>query len=381
MTVRSAVFRRAARWALAALSASLLMPGDASGQVRWRDLVFTLGGSAERYSGNFSAVTVPVVDSTDRAIAAVGEVAVRGMLQLHSSERRSVLLSVDGGVRQSAAMGFELRDYAPREWVGSTNLQVTQMLGSFGQLVAAGSFESRSVSDRPPMPLFLQPGYGIARASLSVATRSMEGVSVDLTADIEVADYRAFALVPQLDLLDRRGFGVELGARWGSSVSSVRFYGGVRRTEYQHQGSFDPDDPFRRDLTIRTGLDWSHVGRVIAQIGVVGTVNRSNSNRPEYDALSLSALFSTPLPASMNLSLYALITGKSYVQETEFARLVPGEEADNASIAYAQLGRPLATNLDGAIRLGWTRAETDIGNAYYQRFGLSVQFNYRPNGG
>ena len=59
--------------------------------------------------------------------------------------------------------------------------------------------------------------------------------------------------------------------------------------------------------------------------------------------------------------------------------LVPGEEADNASIAYVQVGRPMAVNLDGAIRVGWTRAETDIGNAYYQRFGLSVRMNYRPN--
>ncbi len=31
------------------------------------------------------------------------------------------------------------------------------------------------------------------------------------------------------------------------------------------------------------------------------------------------------------------------------------------------------------VRLGWTRAETDIGDAYYQRFGFSFFFNYRPN--
>ena len=108
-------------------------------------------------------------------------------------------------------------------------------------------------------------------------------------------------------------------------------------------------------------------------------MNRSNSNRSEYDALSASVLVSTPLPARATLNVYALLTGKTYVHETAFARLVPGEEADNASIAYVQVGRPMAVNLDGAIRVGWTRAETDIGNAYYQRFGLSVRMNYRPN--
>ena len=116
------------------------------------------------------------------------------------------------------------------------------------------------------------------------------------------------------------------------------------------------------------------------QLGVDGTVNRSNSNRPEYDALSGRAVFATPLPGAFTLTAFAVLTGKSYLQETGFARLVPGEEADNASIAYLQVSRPLASNLDGVFRLGWTRAETDYGGAYYQRMGASVQFNYRPGG-
>jgi hypothetical protein len=35
-------------------------------------------------------------------------------------------------------------------------------------------------------------------------------------------------------------------------------------------------------------------------------------------------------------------------------------------------------NLDGAIRFGWTRAETDIGDSYFQRFGATFLFRYRP---
>lgn len=132
---------------------------------------------------------------------------------------------------------------------------------------------------------------------------------------------------------------------------------------------------------MRAGLRWSHVGETIIRIGLEGTLNRSNGNRPEYDALSVSAELTTALPARLTLSVLALLTTKSYVHEISFARLVPGEEADNASIAYAEVARSIRSNLDGVVRLGWTRAETNVGDAYYQRFGLSFFFNYRPNEG
>lgn len=363
---------------LLSVGAALLAPAEAGAQVRWRDLVFTVGASMEGYSGNFSAVTVPVVDSTDHATAAVGELGVRGVLALVEEDRRGLELSFDGGVRQAAAMGFTIRDYAPREWVGSATLRYDQSLGGWGRLSSRLGFRGRAVRDRPPMPLFLQPGYATASGGLGLVTRSFDGVSFDLQLEGEEANYRALEFVPELDLLDRRTLGFVAGARWGAA-STVRFFGGVRWSEYPHQGSFDPADPFRRDRTVNMGLEWTYVGdAAFAQLGLEGTLNRSNSSRPEYDALSLQGLFNMPLPWRMSLNLRAVITAKSYVQDTEFARLVPGEEADNASIAYLQLTRPLADNLDGAVRFGWTRAETDIGSAYYRRFGASVQFNYRP---
>jgi len=358
-------------------------PASVSSQVRLRDLVFTAGGSVERYSGNFSSVTVPVVDSTNSAAAAVGEFSARGRIVFlqdakHGFERLG--LAFDGGLRQSAAVGFTLRDYAPREWVGNVDAWYQESLGTATSLRIQAGIQGRSVTDRPPMPLFLQPGHSTLTASATVFTRAGRGALVDATIDVERADYAALAFLPQLDLLDRTGAGVELGASWGGA-STLRFYTGMRWTSYRHQGSFDPRDPFRRDRTVRAGLDWRYGGSgIFAELGMEGTVNRSNSDRPEYDAVSVRGLFSASLPADFSLNLFALLTQKSYVRETEFARLVPGEEADNASLAYLQLTRPLATNLDGAIRLGWTRAETDIGNAYYQRTGFSFRLNYRPNG-
>lgn len=366
---------------LVVMVASLLLTSvdEAAGQSHMRDLVITLGGSVESYSGNFSAVTVAVVDSTDEATAAVGEVGVRGLLALVENGRRAVELSFDGGLRQAAALGFTVRDYAPREWAGSATLRYEETLGEWGRLTSRLGYRGRAVRDRPPMPLFLQPGYSTLTGGLGLVTRSFDGVSFDLQVEGEEADYRALEFLPELNLLDRRSVGLQAGVRWGMA-STVRFFSGVRWSEYPEQGSFDPTDPFRRDHTVNVGFEWTWFGdRIFAQAGLEGTLNRSNSNRPEYDALSFQALFNTPLPWEMSLNLRTVITGKSYVRETEFPLLVPGEEADNASIAYLQLTRPLAANLDGAVRFGWTRAETDIGDAYYDRFGGSVQFNYRPS--
>lgn len=354
-------------------------PSIGEAQIRMRDLVFTMGASGERYSGNFSAVTVPIVDSTENANAAVVDLGMRGSLALISKETHQVSLLLDGGLRQAAATGFRVRDYAPRVWVGSAFLDVDRVIGSFGLLIGRVGFATRSVQDRPPMPLFLQPGYETFTGSLGMVTRSLDGVTIDVQIDGGTADYHASELIPQLSLLDRRGVGIEAGARWGSTETSVRFFGGHRWTGYRHQGSFDPSDPFRRDRTIRAGLSWTHNARIYLQLGLEGTINRSNSNRPEYDAVSATMVLTVPLPSRFTLQAFSLLTAKSYVNETQFARLVPGEEADNASVAFLQIGRPLARNLDGALRAGWTRAETDIGNAYYQRFGLSARFDYRPS--
>jgi len=57
---------------------------------------------------------------------------------------------------------------------------------------------------------------------------------------------------------------------------------------------------------------------------------------------------------------------------THVVEQVPGD-------CCSPVARSIRSNLDGVVRLGWARAETDIGDAYYQRFGFSFFFNYRPN--
>ena len=349
-------------------------------QGRLRDLVFTGGMAAEAYQGNLSAVTLPVVDSVDEASAAIGEIGIRGDVLVLAQDSRDLNMTFDGGIRQFAAAGFELRDYAPREWMGTIDARFRQRVSDWGVLLVNGRARGRRVEDRTPIPLFLQPGYGVIGASVRLELREVRGIRLDTEVRGELSDYRALDLVSQLDLLDRRARGAEIGASWGHDLT-VRFYGGYTAFRYPEQGTSFPPDPFRRDRTFHLGTQWTYSppsSDIFAQIGVAGTINRSNSRRPEYNAVSVRANVFAPMPNEFGLNLFAVLNGKSYFTATEFARLIPGEEADNASVVYVQVDRPLATNLTGAVRLGWTRAETDIGNAYFQRYGGTFFLRYRP---
>jgi hypothetical protein len=227
------------------------------------------------------------------------------------------------------------------------------------------------------MPLFLQPGFGISTASVNLELSEIDRVSFDLLADAEWADYTTQPLVAPLDLLDRTSQGVEVGAAWGQGTT-FRVYGGVRRSVYAHQKTGEPADSVRSDNTVQAGFAWTLDAPITAQLGFEGTVNRSNSLRPQYDALSMRTLVSVPLPFEVGATIFGVLTAKSYVNETEFKVLVPGEEADAASVLYLDLSRAIARGIDGSLRLGWTRAEVDVGDAYFQRFGVSMLLRYRP---
>ena len=359
------------------LAGAFLLPSAAAGQVTWQDLVFTGGLSVEGYRGNLAAVTVPAVDSTDAASAAVGEMGVRGSLSLLNQKERGAFLRFDGGLRQFIAGGFQVRDYAPREWVGRVDLSYREELGSFGELWVFGGLGGRRVDDRPPMPLYVQPGHLAGDGRLRLQLRPMRGVYLDGQLFGEIADYRSPRPTPQLDLLDREVLGAEVGATWGSTWT-IRVHSGFRATEYENQGTFDPSDPFRRDKTLNLGATWTLRSRILLQTGLEGSFNRSNSSRPEYDAISLRTVMSVPLPRDLTVNLFAVLTAKRYVTKTDFARLVPGEEADNASVVYLEVARPLFVNLDGAVRLAWNRAETDIGESHFERLGATFLVRFRP---
>ncbi|MBT8397869.1 MAG: hypothetical protein HKO65_11900 [Gemmatimonadetes bacterium] len=361
---------------LSSVCGAFCIPGQLMGQVTWQDLVFTGGISAEWYNGNLTAVTAPADPATE-ASAAVGEFGLRGGVILVDDERRTFGLQFDSGLRQFTAGGFVVREYAPRELVGRLDFMYRQTAGSLGEIWVLGGVAGRGVDDRPPMPLFIQPGHNTIDGRVRLRLYPIDGVSYDAQLFGELANYGTTDLTPQLSLLDRMVLGSEVGATWGSDWT-IRGHAGFRYSEYKNQGTFDPDDPLRRDKTFNLGATWTLQSTVLAQVGVEGFVNRSNSSRPEYNALTLRTVVSVPLPDQFSLNFSADLTAKSYLTETEDVLLVPGEEADNASVVYLEASRPLFVNLDGAVRFGWTRAEAEAGNEYYERFGASVLFRYRP---
>jgi len=364
---------------LAGASLCLLLPLAASAQLTVRDLVISGGASAEGYQGNLPVVSVPVLDSTEFVSALVGEVGVRGDAIYRMGSSGNLHLTWDGGLRQFAADGFELRDYAPREWVGTLDLGYARPLWERSALQVRGSFRGRGLEDRPPMPLFLQPGYRSAEGSVGFDHAPDAGTLYDLRITAGQADFLAPEFAPQIRLLDRRGLNVEGGLTLQRAPnSSLRLSTAFQVSHYPKQSTFTPDDPFRRDWTLHATGSWTYQANYLLQLGVEGMANRSNSLRPEYDALVLRGLFSASLPREISFSAYGALTAKRYLHATEFARLLPGEEANSATLAYLSVSRRLSETVDGTLRAGWTRAETEIGSQYFQRFGLSLLFHYRP---
>lgn len=361
--------------------ATAFAPTSAHAQVELRDLVVTAGVGGEGYRGNLPSVTLPIIDNANSVSAFVGELGVRAIGMAFVGERGRFDASFDGGLRQFAAAGFELRDYAPREWVGTLRVDYSHSVGQ-QSLVSVGSFyQGRHITDRPPMPLFLQPGFGIFGGEVAYARRFSDPVTIQFSVTGERANYESRVDLPQLNLLDRDSFGARVTGTIGQEVRNVRIWAAMQWSEYPRQGSFDPSDPLRRDRAFQAGFLSSFRifgNRANLEAGVEGILNRSNSSRPEYDAIKVVTQIQAPFVWETSLNFYAELTGKSYLEETEFARLVPGEEADNASVAYLEFARPIAANLDGALRLGWTRAEADIGDSYFQRFGGFFLFRYRP---
>ncbi len=362
-----------------------------SAQARVTDLVFTGGMHVERYRGGIPSVTLPLVDSVDQAWATSAELGVRAVLSSNPNGFDGLTVTMDGGVRQFDAYGFKLRDYAPRVWSRVLDA-VFRRRTSHGLLQLSGRAGGRDVVDRTPTPLFLEPGYANYEGSLLFQTLEAGRTSWDVGVEGGWSDYNAQDLVPQLDLLDRNKIGLELGASqgrtWGAARLTMRFHGSFTEFRYPKQGTSLPSDPFRRDRAYQVGALWQYDGLeasngfessgITAEVGIQGILNRSNSRRTEYNAVSVNTGVSTPLPADMRLHVTAVLTAKDYLTEAEFIRLIPGEEADNASRVYVGVSRYLTDAVTGLLRLGWTRAETEIGDAYFERYSGSLLLNYRP---
>lgn len=363
------------------LALLLLLPpvGAAEGQLGWRDLVVTGGMSGEGYQGNLPSAGAVLQDSTRTASALVGEVGLRGDGFWRRNGTTRATLFVDGGLRQFAARGFQQRDYAPREWVGEAEVTFYQDLGNSALFSAFTGVRGREVQDRTPMPLFLQPGYMALNGGASLRIGSTAWDWLDLSVSAERADFSAPEFAPQVRLLDRESITLQLaGARGLDPQQGLDAFLAVDLAHYREQETFDSLDPYRRDQTLRARVGWTYRGGMVARAGAEGRLNRSNSRRPEYRSVTLDGQLSTVVFGSTVATAYLVLTAKEYRESIPFARLLPGEEANSASTAFVSLSRELARNLDGAFRIGWTRAEAETGDDYFQRLGAGLLLTYRP---
>lgn len=375
---------RASVGALAAVAAwAVLAPASLRAQVRLEGVVVTAGVSAEGYRGDLSSVTVLWTDSTESALAGTGEFSVRGDI-VYPRAGREFRVGFRGNLRQFATGGFELRNYAPRESTGLVTAGYRQTLWG-GWLDAHAGAESRVVADRPPMPLYLPPGFDSYTASVQYwrqlpANRYFQEFDVAIRA--EDRDYAAPRVLPQLDLLDRVsgettvGFTRHIGREQSVAHShTLRVFSGLRYHTYPRKGL----SIRRKDHAVQTGAEWEFDRRetmgLLLEASVRGTFSRSNSRRVEYNLASANAIIHKELGVNTVIVDLAL-ADKSYLQPVQY--LVPGEEVDNYSSVHAQLRRELGADIYGTFGLLWKNAETNIGGAYYRNFGVTFSMSVWP---
>ena len=356
-----------------------------AGQGIVQDLVISGGMAGEVWRGDFAALTIIQVDSTNQAVAWVGEWSANGIFNLARRERSSLDATVDVGFRQFAPGGFQLRRYFPREYSALLTTRYRRDIadGRGGILVAEATARKRGIGDRPPMPLYLPPGYGSYRLKAGYRT-TLAGSRASLTVTGERADYDAPVLLRYLDLLDRRSVVVEAAGTRRSyrspdsgEYSGVRFFGSYRYHTYPRQAT---EGVFRVDHAVGLGGSYElSAGRMDLDVSLDGTRNWSNSRRVEYHAGRLGVQMQLwEVWRGFGLSVASDLAVKRYRNPSEEYLLVPGEEADNGAALHAEITRSVARNMNVAFRLGWQRVETSSTGAHYTRFGGAFFLRVRP---
>lgn len=374
--------RRAAgpkAWWLATVILAWL-PGGLSAQSRVNDFVITAGLTGEAWWGDFSAITVPQFDSTRNAMAAVGEWSARGIFNLLNGSGRLLQATLDGGIRQSAAAGFQLRNYAPREQSGSLSTKYSEELGA-GTLTTTATARSRRVFDHPPLPLYKTPGYEIYSVR-GEFVKNVRAMTYDFNVAGERADFKPPPGLGHLDHLDRNSVVFEAGGARLFYLDDDREYfwalrlsGAFGRHSYPRQGG----EVRRVDNAMRLGAKFDlEMDRLDLTVTMAGTRSRSTSPRVEYNhaRVHLAAAWYWD---DTHLRLTATLARKRYTEPTQYA-LVAGEEADNASVLDAEIGRTLGPRIYGGFRLGWRNVETNFTGAFYTRFGGGLFLRVRPWG-
>lgn len=341
-----------------------------------QDLALTSELDGHTYCGDLPTISVPWVDPAECASTIGGSFSAQIKALIGRLE-----IDFDAGHRQFGTRGLKRRNYAPREAVANIRADYSRR----GFTVSAnGKF--RHITDGPAIPIYRQPSYGSGGLFLMHHLQVGDNLVTDYAVRGEYVAYDAPKVRPDIDLLDRTSFGVEAGTTWqreGNTWNNwIRGAATYQNHRFPKQKSGVVGDPFRRDQTVSLGFAW-RVNDVAyehgsAEIRLEGTANRSNSRRPEYNAVRASLAMEKFLgdwgQARMNLAF----AKKAYTTEGQGPALIPGEESDNKSSLSLGLTRYLRNNLDGAVDVEWARAETNVTGWYVRSFGASFTLTYRP---
>ena len=352
------------------LAMAALVCGGATGTLRAQLGVggsLTAGVALAHFGGDFSAVTQPLVDSAESAIAVANE---WGFLfeRIFADSTTSLQFVSDGALRQSVTGGFRQGNYSPREHRFTLRTIYTELLGP-GTLAVGATLDTRGIADLPPMPVYLAPGYRSYSVDAGYSRPVNANTHVDGRIRLDDRDYAGPSVLPSLDFLDRRTFEVQAGSTraFASELgnSSVRLFTAYQHHRYPSQA--------RRDHAFRVGGQWaldrSQSWGLQFTLNADGTLNRSNSSRVEYNAARIEATAQQWLGADYIALLKVIWSGKSQVSPQEF--LVPGEEADNQATFSGEITRILGPDMSLSLGAEWTRAETNVSGDYYRQARVS----------
>ncbi len=330
----------------------------------------------------------PISDTAKRVYAEVGEIGFAGEGTLYEQAGFGSLgFSFDGGLKQFLTQGFVIGSYRPTQYDARMELDYRRQWG-VNRFAGAVRTRSWGVNDPTPQPMYIEPGYDELAGTVALYRPFGSGKRLGVTAEAYEFDY-APTVYRYLDLLDRSGAGLTVdfggfqpGAGRMDAVVSFKY----NRYPLQKNGI---GANFRVDRVYGARLQWDlsraqnddtywHLGSLMLQLN--GTLNRSNSRRPEYRAVSMEGMMSLYMGGDTEWYVYGRFVAKRYDRgQIGHVILVAGEEADQASIAVVQLNRLLPWNdFQARIRAEWKRSEYHYGSSHYQRLGLSVSLHYHP---
>lgn len=225
----------------------------------------------------------------------------------------------------------------------------------------------RTLSDRPSLPAYLEPGRYETWAGGRAAIPLVAQFDLELRGNAGLVRYDPKAW----QVLDRDGIVGSLGLSHALGPGFARV--SVGTTGYYFQGAGRGREDHRWELNV----DWSASETLFFQVEGGVAWNRSNLNDFAYRSLRGALLLSAPLGRG-STQLYGAFASKVYTKPTPRGdALVAPSEKDTGSFVVIQYTRSIGDHTTVHLRGEWSRSETGFRNQYFQRLGFGAMISWR----